>query len=207
MFTGIIEELGEIVRVRHGRDSAVLTVRGPLVTMDATHGSSIAVNGVCLTVTGLQGDTFTVDVMAESLQRTSLGGLTPGSPVNLERAMAARDRFGGHIVQGHVDGTGRILSRTPGEHWDVVEVSCPPEVQRYLVEKGSVAVDGVSLTVFDIRTDRFAVSLIPTTLALTTLGSARVGDVVNLEADILGKYIVAHLDRMDLDGLRQVTHA
>jgi len=206
MFTGIIEELGEIVEIRHLEDSAVLAVRGPLVTSDATHGSSIAVNGVCLTVTGLDGDTFTVDVMAESLQRTSLGDLVPGDRVNLERAMASHDRFGGHIVQGHVDGTGRILSRTPGEQWEVVEISCPPEVQHYLVEKGSIAVDGVSLTVFDIRPDRFTVSLIPTTLELTTLGSATDGAVVNLEADILGKYIVAHLDRLELGSLREATH-
>lgn len=207
MFTGIIEELGEVVEIRHLEDSAVVTVRGPLVTSDATHGSSIAVNGVCLTVTGLDGDLFMVDVMAESLRRTSLGGLTPGDRVNLERAMGSEGRFGGHIVQGHVDGTGRILSRTPGEQWEVVEISCPAEVQRYLVEKGSVTVDGVSLTVFDIRPDRFTVSLIPTTLELTTLGPAAVGAVVNLEADILGKYIVAHLERLELGALRETTHA
>ena len=207
MFTGIIEELGEIVEIRHLEDSAILAVRGPLVISDAVHGSSIAVNGVCLTVIGLEGDTFTVDVMAESLQRTSLGDLAPGDRVNLERAMASHDRFGGHIVQGHVDGTGRILSRTPGEQWEIVEISCPPEVQRYLVEKGSIAADGVSLTVFDIRPDRFTVSLITTTLAQTTLGAAAVGAVVNLEADILGKYILAHLDRLQLGGLREATHA
>lgn len=207
MFTGIIEELGEVVEIRHLEDSAVVTVRGPLVTSDATHGSSIAVNGVCLTVTGLDGDLFMVDVMAESLRRTSLGGLTPGDRVNLERAMGSDGRFGGHIVQGHVDGTGRILSRTPGEQWEVVEISCPAEVQRYLVEKGSVTVDGVSLTVFDIRPDRFTVSLIPTTLELTTLGHAADGALVNLEADILGKYIVAHLERLELGALRETTHA
>ncbi len=207
MFTGIIEELGEVAEIRHLEDSAVVTVRGPLVTSDATHGSSIAVNGVCLTVTGLDGDLFMVDVMAESLRRTSLGGLTPGDRVNLERAMGSDGRFGGHIVQGHVDGTGRILSRTPVEQWEVVEITCPAELQRYLVEKGSVTVDGVSLTVFDIRPDRFTVSLIPTTLELTTLGPAAVGAVVNLEADILGKYIVAHLERLELGALRETTHA
>ncbi|HEY3410414.1 MAG TPA: riboflavin synthase [Propionicimonas sp.] len=206
MFTGIIEELGEIVEIRHLEDSAVLAVRGSLVTSDASHGSSVAVNGVCLTVTGLDGDIFSVDVMAESLQRTSLGDLSPGDRVNLERAMTSHDRFGGHIVQGHVDGTGRILSRTPGERWEVVEISCPPEARRYLVEKGSIAVDGVSLTVFDIRPDQFTVSLIPTTLELTTLGTAAIGAVVNLEADILGKYIVAHLDSLQLGGPRQVAH-
>lgn len=207
MFTGIIEELGEVVEIRHLEDSAVLAIRGPLVTSDATRGSSIAVNGVCLTVAGLDGDLFTVDVMAESLRRTSLGGLTPGDRVHLERAMASHDRFGGHIVQGHVDGTGRILSRTPGEQWEVVEMSCPAEVQRYLVEKGSVTVDGVSLTAFDIRPDRFTVSLIPTTLQLTTLGSGAVGAVVNLKADILGKYIVAHLERLELGVPREAIHA
>lgn len=207
MFTGIIEELGEIVAIRHLDDSAVLAVRGPLVTSDAAHGSSIAVNGVCLTVVDLDGDTVTVDVMAESLRRTSLGALAPGDRVNLERAMASHDRFGGHVVQGHVDGTGRILSRTPGDQWEVVEISCPPEVRRYLVEKGSIAVDGVSLTVFDIRPDRFTVSLIPTTLTLTNLGAAPVGAVVNLEADILGKYIVSHLERLDLGALREAVHA
>ena len=121
--------------------------------------------------------------------------------------MAASSRFGGHVVQGHVDGTGEILSRTPGDQWEVVEISCPPHVRRYLVEKGSIAVDGVSLTVYDIRPDRFTVSLIPTTLELTTLGPAAVGAVVNLEADILGKYIVAHLERLELGALRETTHA
>lgn len=203
MFTGIIEELGEVVSLRQLEDSAVLAIRGPLVTSDATHGSSIAVNGACLTVTGLDGNVFTVDVMAESLRRTSLGDLRPGSRVNLERAMAADQRFGGHIVQGHVDGTGRILSRRSGEQWELVEISCPPEVWRYLVEKGSLAVDGVSLTVFDIRPDRFTVSLIPTTLELTTLGSACVGALVNLEGDLVGKYIVAHLDRLRLGDLER----
>ena len=207
MFTGIIEELGEVVEVRHLEDSAVLAVRGPIVTSDAAWGSSIAVNGVCLTVTGLDGDTFTVDVMAETLRRTSLGALAPGDRVNLERAMAAHDRFGGHLVQGHVDGTGRLLSRTPGDRWEVVAFSCPPEVGRYLVEKGSIAVDGVSLTVFDVGPEGFTVSLIPTTLALTNLGSAAVGTVVNLEADLVGKYIVAHLDRLDLAGPRGASHA
>ena len=205
MFTGIIEERGEVVAVTHHTDSATLTVRGPLVTTDATHGASIAVNGVCLTVAGLDGDTFTVDVMAETLARSSLGSLQPGSPVNLERAMASGARFDGHLVQGHVDGTGRVLSRMPGDAWEVVEISCPPAVQRYLVEKGSVTVDGVSLTVFDIRPDRFTVSLIPTTLARTTLGDAAVGTTVNLEADIVGKYIVAHLERLELG--REASHA
>ena len=205
MFTGIIEELGEVTEVRHLNDSAVLSVRGRLVTSDATAGSSIAVNGTCLTVTALDGDTFAVDVMAESLSRTSLGRLTPGDQVNLERAMAASSRFGGHVVQGHVDGTGEILSRPPGDQWEVVEISCPPHVRRYLVEKGSIAVDGVSLTVYDIRPDRFTVSLIPTTLASTNLGSAAVGTVVNLEADILGKYVVAHLDHLEPGAAQEVT--
>ncbi len=193
MFTGIVEELGEVIALHHGSDAAVLTIRGPLVSSDAALGSSVAVNGVCLTVTRIDGEQLSMDVMAETLRRSSLGGLRPGMGVNLERPMAANGRFGGHIVQGHVDGTGTVLSRTPGSAWDVVTISAPAEVTKYLVNKGSVTVDGVSLTCFDIDSDRFTVSLIPTTLEATNLGQAAVGTVVNLEADILGKYIVKHL--------------
>ena len=195
MFTGIVEELGEVVALEHHADSAVLTVRGPQVTSDATHGASIAVNGVCLTVVDPQGsqgspsETFTVDVMAETLRRSSLGALEVGDRVNLERAMAATSRFGGHIVQGHVDGTARILARTPGERWEVVRLQLPPELSRYVVEKGSITVDGVSLTVSGIADTAFEVSLIPTTLELTTLGRKGVGDLVNLEVDVLAKYV------------------
>ena len=189
MFTGIVEELGEIVSIEHGAESAVLRVHGPLVTGDATPGASIAVNGVCLTVVERDGETFSVDVMAETLNRSSLGSLRAGAPVNLERAMTASARFGGHIVQGHVDGTAQILARLPGDRWEVVQFTLPPEVSRYVVEKGSITVDGVSLTVSDVTDDTFSVSLIPTTLGLTTLGHKAVGDDVNLEVDVIAKYV------------------
>ena len=189
MFTGIVEELGTVTALDHGVDSARLTIHGPLVTSDAEHGASIAVNGVCLTVVEHAEGAFTVDVMAETLRRSSLGVLRTGDRVNLERAMAASGRFGGHVVQGHVDGTGTISARTPGDRWEVVEVSLPGELTPYLVEKGSVTVDGVSLTVVDVGDSAFSVSLIPTTLELTTLGTKRVGDPVNLEVDVLAKYV------------------
>ncbi len=190
MFTGIVEELGKVTRVEDLGDSAQLTISGPVVTADARHGDSIAVNGVCLTVVETLPDgRFTADVMAETLNRSSLGALAVGSPVNLERAAAVNSRLGGHIVQGHVDGTGEVASRSPSQHWEVVRVSLPAELSRYVVEKGSITVDGVSLTVSAIGDDFFEVSLIPTTLGLTTLGSAPVGSVVNLEVDILAKYV------------------
>ena len=189
MFTGIVEELGEIVAIEHGAESAVVTVRGPLVTGDAAKGASIAVNGVCLTVVEHDGETFSVDVMAETLSRSSLGSLEAGALVNLERAMTVSARFGGHIVQGHVDGTARILARVPGDRWEVVQLTLPAELSRYVVEKGSITVDGVSLTVSDVTDDTFSVSLIPTTLELTTLGHKGVGDAVNLEVDVIAKYV------------------
>lgn len=189
MFTGIIEELGQLVSNSPGTDSTVLRIRGPLVVGDATHGASISCNGVCLTVVEHDAETFTVDVMAETLHRTSLAALQPGSPVNLERAMPANGRFGGHVVQGHVDGTGTVLARTPGDRWEVVRIALPPQLDRYVVEKGSITVDGVSLTVSAVGEGWFEVSLIPTTLALTTLGSSPVGAVVNLEVDVLAKYV------------------
>ena len=189
MFTGIVEELGEIVAIDHGAESAVIRVHGPLVTSDATHGASIAVNGVCLTVVEHDGDTFSVDVMAETLNRSSLGSLEAGAKVNLERAMAASARLDGHIVQGHVDGTAQILARVPGDRWEVVQLTLPPDLSRYVVEKGSITVDGVSLTVSAITDDTFSVSLIPTTLGLTTLGLKDVGDLVNLEVDVIAKYV------------------
>ena len=189
MFTGIIEELGTVESLTLGRESAVLRVRAPQVLTDATPGASIAVNGVCLTVVDHDDESFSVDVMAETLRRSSMGALRPGSRVNLERAMAASGRLGGHIVQGHVDATGEIVAREPGDHWEVVTIALPDAVARYVVEKGSIAVDGISLTVASVAPGRFTVSLIPTTLALTTLGSARVGDPVNLEVDVLAKYV------------------
>lgn len=189
MFTGIVEELGEVVALEPGADSARLTLHGPLVTSDAVHGASIAVNGVCLTVVEHTDDAFTVDVMAETLNRSSLGALRRGDRVNLERAMAAGGRFGGHVVQGHVDGTATILERVPGDRWEVVRFSLPADLARYVVEKGSITVDGVSLTVASVDDDSFTVSLIPTTLGLTTLGHKAVGDPVNLEVDVLAKYV------------------
>jgi riboflavin synthase len=193
VFTGIVEELGRVVEVtKLADDSARLVVSGPLVTTDAKHGDSIAVNGVCLTVVTLAEGTFSADVMAETLHRSSLGALQAGDPVNLERPMAADGRFGGHIVQGHVDGLGRIRARHPSENWEVVEVELPEDLARFLVEKGSITVDGVSLTVVEVVDGDepwFAVSLIPTTLTATTLGSRQVGDPVNLEVDVIAKYV------------------
>ncbi|MEU0496424.1 riboflavin synthase [Mycobacterium sp. NPDC006124] len=190
MFTGIVEELGEVVGKEDLADAARFVIRGPLVTTDAGHGDSIAVNGVCLTVVDLLPDgAFTADVMAETLNRSSLQGVGVGSQVNLERAAAVDGRLGGHIVQGHVDGTGRVLARTPSEHWEVVRISLPDTVSRYVVEKGSITVDGISLTVSAIGADWFEVSLIPATLQLTTLGRAEVGTAVNLEVDVIAKYV------------------
>lgn len=189
MFTGIVEELGEVTEVKDLGDSSRLRLRGPLVTEDSSHGDSIAVNGVCLTVVDCENGEFTADVMAESLDRTSLGALAPGSPVNLERAMALGGRLGGHLVQGHVDGTGTVIERTPAEHWEWVRISLPTTLARYVVEKGSITVDGISLTVASVADGHFTVSLIPTTLKLTTLGDKQPGAPVNLEVDILGKYV------------------
>ena len=189
MFTGIVEELGEVVALDHGQESARLTVRGPRVSDDAEHGASIAVNGVCLTVVDHTDDRFTVDVMAETLARSALADLAPGVPVNLERAMPADGRFGGHVVQGHVDGTAEVVSRQPGDRWELVTFTLPHELARYVVLKGSITVDGVSLTVSDVTDGTFTVSLIPTTLELTTLGRRVVGERVNLEVDVIAKYV------------------
>ncbi|MDI5972210.1 riboflavin synthase [Streptomyces sp. SL13] len=189
MFTGIVEELGEVTAVEDLADASRFTLRGPLVTEGAGHGDSIAVNGVCLTVVSTADGTFTADVMAETLKRSSLGALRPGSRVNLERPMALGGRLGGHLVQGHVDGTGTIVERVPAEHWEIVRVSLPTELSRYVVEKGSITVDGISLTVVEANAGDFTVSLIPTTLALTTLGRKGPGDPVNLEVDVLAKYV------------------
>ena len=189
MFTGLVEEQGTVVGIETLGDSVRLTLRGPLVTSDAAHGDSIAVNGCCLTVTDLAGDAFTADVMEESLRRTSLSDLSVGSPVNLERALAAGARLGGHIVQGHVDGVGSLLERTASEHWDVLRFSLPAELAHYVVEKGSITVSGVSLTVVEVTDETFSVSLIPTTLAETILGKLTPGDRVNLEVDIVAKYV------------------
>lgn len=189
MFTGIVEELGTVEALVDQGDAVRLTVRGPHVTVDAGLGDSIAVNGCCLTVAERDGEEFTADVMRETLDKTSLGDLTTGDRVNLERAVTPQTRLGGHIVQGHVDGTGRLRSRTPSEHWEVVEIDLPADVARYLVPKGSVTVDGISLTVVGVRDDSFTVSLIPETLARTTLGLKQPGDRVNLEVDVIAKYV------------------
>jgi riboflavin synthase len=199
VFTGIVEERGEVVSLDQSADSARLAVVGPLVTAAARRGDSIAVNGVCLTVSAVSGVTFTADVMGETLARSGLGGLSPGSPVNLERPVRADGRLDGHIVQGHVDGTGRVLERRPAGNWHVLRISVPCELLRYIAIKGSVAVDGVSLTVSGLCAEPdggdhaadgwIEVSLIPETLARTTLGSCRAGDVVNLEVDVIAKYV------------------
>jgi riboflavin synthase len=196
MFTGIVEELGEVIGREPLADAARLVIRGPRVTADAGHGDSIAVNGVCLTVVEvLPGGQFSADVMGETLDRSNLGELRVGSPVNLERAAAVNSRLGGHIVQGHVDGTGEVVTRTPSEHWEVVRIEVPATVTRYVVEKGSITVDGISLTVSAVSglgaepRDWFEVSLIPTTRELTTLGGAPVGTKVNLEVDVIAKYV------------------
>jgi riboflavin synthase len=189
MFTGIVEELGEVLRLDWHGDGGVLAVRGPLVADGARHGDSIAVNGVCLTVVGVADGVFEVDVMKETFDRSALGTLAPGDPVNLERAATLATRLGGHLVQGHVDGVGTILARSTGDRWDDVRIALPPGLARYLVEKGSITVDGVSLTVVSVTDDAFAVSLIPTTLELTTLGRKGVGELVNLEVDVIAKYV------------------
>ncbi len=189
MFTGIVEELGEILDIEHSGDSAVLVIRGPRVVGDTRPGDSIAVSGVCLTVVGVDGPAFGADVMAETLKRSTLGTRHRGDRVNLERAVQAGGRLGGHIVQGHVDGTGVLLSRTAGRAWEEVRFGLPAELARYVAEKGSITIDGVSLTVTAVGPDWFEVGLIPTTLAETTLGAAAVGDTVNLEVDVLAKYV------------------
>jgi riboflavin synthase len=189
MFTGIVEELGTVVGLEEQEDAVRLTVEGALVTTDAGLGDSISVNGCCLTVATRDGEQFTADVMRETLDKTSLGTLAPGHRVNLERAVTPSTRLGGHIVQGHVDATGEVRRRTPSEHWELVEIGLPAGLERYLVPKGSITVDGISLTVVDVAADHFTVSLIPETLARTTLGFKQPGDPVNLEVDVIAKYV------------------
>jgi riboflavin synthase len=198
MFTGIVAELGEVASIEPRGDAARLTIRGS--TDDVSPGESIAVNGVCLTVTGVIDGTFTADVMGETLERSGLGALIPGAPVNLECSVRLADRLGGHLVQGHVDATGTIISRSPAVHWDRVRISLPAAISRYVVHKGSIAVDGVSLTVSalsppDTHDSWFEVSLIPETLKRTTLGTREPGDTVNLEVDVVAKYVERLLNR------------
>ncbi len=200
MFTGIVEELGTVETVERQSDAVRLTVRAALVLEDVGLGDSIAVNGCCLTVastgstTGEVADLWTADVMAETLDKTGLGSLAPGDRVNLERAVTAGTRLGGHLVQGHVDGLGHVVRRDPGEHWDVVTISLPPDLAPYLVDKGSITVDGVSLTVVEAGDESFTVSLIPETLRRTTLGLRGPGDPVNLEVDVIGKYVARQVE-------------
>ena len=193
MFTGIIEEVGEVGELVPRGDSAVLTVKASRIVDDLVHGASIAVNGVCLTVVGWDRSVGQVsvdfDVMGETLKRSVVGGFTAGDPVNLERAVRADARLDGHVVQGHVDGTGVVLSRTPGDEWEAVRFGLPADLARFVAEKGSVAVDGVSLTVSGVGPDWFEVGLIPETLRATTLGGRQPGDAVNLEVDVLAKYV------------------
>ena len=189
MFTGIIEEIGTVRRIEHGAKGARLTRQAKTVLEDTRIGDSIATNGVCLTVVSMTGDSFSADVMAESLRRSSLGTLQGGSPVNLERAMAANGRFGGHIVSGHIDGTGTIASQKREDNAVWVKIKTPAPLLRYIVEKGSIAIDGVSLTVAAVTDTDFSVSIIPHTGAQTILLGKKPGDPVNLECDVIGKYV------------------
>jgi riboflavin synthase len=189
MFTGIVEELGTVAAVEDQGDAVRLTVRAATALDGTRLGDSIAVNGCCLTVVAIEGDTWTADVMQETLDMTSLKGVGPGDRVNLERAMTPDKRLGGHLVQGHVDGVGSVVRREASDHWEVVEISMPAELARYVVPKGSITVDGVSLTVVDDGSDSFTVSLIPETLARTTLGSRQPGDRVNLETDVIARHV------------------
>jgi riboflavin synthase len=194
VFTGIVEEVGTLVVREDQSDAAVLQIRADRVLQDVALGDSIAVNGVCLTVTDVTDGVWSTDVMAETLSRSSLGSVTAGAQVNLERAVTPHTRLGGHMMQGHVDGIGQIVGRVPGEHWEVVRIALPADLARYVVEKGSIAVDGVSLTVSavspaDIPEPWFEVSLIPTTLRETTLGARAPGEPVNLEVDVIAKYV------------------
>jgi riboflavin synthase len=197
VFTGIIEEIGEVAALEAHGDSAVLTVRASIIADDLAHGASIAVNGVCLTVVGWSGDGPTgirFDVMGETLKRSVIGTLAAHDRVNLERAVRADARLDGHVVQGHVDGTGVVLARTPGDQWEAVRFGLPADLARFVAEKGSIAVDGVSLTVTGVGSDWFEVGLIPETLRATTLGGKAAGDPVNLEVDVLAKYVARLLE-------------
>lgn len=190
MFTGIIEEIGEVLAWERTGDAGRLTVRAPLAVSDAAHGDSISVGGVCLTVVDRDGDAFTADVMGVTIAMTTLGDVTPGTRVNIERAAALGDRLGGHIVQGHVDGTSTVLAVTPEEGWTVVRFSLDAEHAPLVARKGSIAVSGVSLTVSAVGDDWFEVSLIPETLSATTLGALAPGDRVNIETDILARHVL-----------------
>ena len=190
MFTGIVEELGRVAAIQALPDNAIrITIEGPTVLSDANLGDSICVNGVCLTVAEQNGDQFTADVMSETINRTTIGDLLAGSQVNLERPVTLATRLGGHLVQGHVDAVGQVTAREHSENWDVVTITPPKELLKYVVEKGSITIDGTSLTVSAVTESTFSVSLIPATLEKTTLGIREIGDRVNLEVDVLAKYV------------------
>lgn len=199
MFTGIVEEIGTVSRVERMGDSVRLVIEAKEVVSDAKLGCSIAVNGVCLTVTDFNDFSFSADVMQESLNRTSLGALTPGSRVNLERALSVSARLGGHIMQGHVDGTAELISRTPSQNWDVLRFRLDSGLSRYVVEKGSIALNGTSLTVSSVGEDHFEVSLIPTTLRETTHGELELGQKANVEVDVLAKYVEKMMSHREAD--------
>lgn len=189
MFTGIIEEVGTLASIRHGSNSSVLTIHASKVLEGTQIGDSIAVNGTCLTVTRISGNSFDADVMAETLRRTNLGDLAPGSPLNLERAVALNSRLGGHIVSGHIDGTGIISSFKKEDVATIVTIDTSPNLLKYMLVKGSIAIDGVSLTITDVTESAFSVSLIPHTGQKTILLMKKVGDTLNLETDVIGKYV------------------
>jgi riboflavin synthase len=189
MFPGIVEELGTVVSIEEQPDAKRITFSGPVVTSDVSRGDSISVSGACLTAVEIEGSTFTADVMHETLRLTALGSLVAGSPVNLERAMNAATRFGGHMVLGHVDGVGTVVSRKPSENWEWVTIEIPKDLMKYVVLKGSITIDGISLTVNEVTDTTVSFSLIPETLRLTTLGSKGVGALVNVEVDIMAKHI------------------
>ena len=190
MFTGIVEELGRVAAIQVLPDNAIrITIEGPTVLSDANLGDSICVNGVCLTVAEQNGDQFTADVMSETINRTTIGDLLAGSQVNLERPVTLATRLGGHLVQGHVDAVGAVSAREHSENWDVVTITPPKDLLKYVVEKGSITIDGTSLTVSAVTDTTFSVSLIPATLEKTTLGIRQIGERVNLEVDVLAKYV------------------
>jgi len=197
VFTGIIEELGKVVTIEEQPDALRLTIAGPLVTSDIKRGDSIACSGVCLTAIEIESGTFTADVMKETLRLTSLDGVKVGDPINLERAMTMQTRFGGHHVQGHVDGVGHFLSREKSENWDWVRIQVPKELMKYIVLKGSITFDGISLTVNEVGDDFVGLSLIPETLRLTTLGYKTPGDKVNVEVDVMAKHIERLIEMRD----------
>ena len=190
MFTGIVEELGRVASIQELPDNAIrISIEGPIVLSDANLGDSICVNGVCLTVAEQNGDVFTADVMSETINRTTIGDLLAGSQVNLERPVTLSTRLGGHLVQGHVDAVGEVSAREHSENWDVVTITPPKDLLKYVVQKGSITIDGTSLTVSAVTDSTFSVSLIPATLDKTTLGIRQIGDRVNLEVDVLAKYV------------------